>query len=81
MIPLGVTTAVSVADTGIHKKILGPGTARLIISNDQMEETMKIVNSLEDSGLLLQGVNEIIQIETKEQKGGFYSMRISYEVH
>ena len=42
---------------------------------------MKIVNSLEDSGLLLQGVNEIIQIETKEQKGGFYSMRISYEVH
>ena len=65
----------------MHKKILGPGTARLIISNDQMEETMKIVNSLEDSGLLLQGVNEIIQIETKEQKGGFYSMRISYEVH
>ena len=35
---------------------------------------MKIVNSLEDSGLLLQGVSEAIQNEAKEQKGGFLSL-------
>ena len=35
---------------------------------------MKIVNSLEDSGLLLKGVSETIQNEVKEQKGGFLGM-------
>ena len=35
---------------------------------------MKIVKSLEYSGLLLKGVTEAIQNETKEQKGGFLSM-------
>ena len=35
---------------------------------------MKIVKSLEDSGLLLNGVSETIQNETKEQKGGFLSI-------
>ena len=35
---------------------------------------MKIVKSLECSGLLLIGVSEAIQNETKEQKGGFLSM-------
>ena len=35
---------------------------------------MKIVKSLEDSGLLLKGVTESVQNEIKEQKGGFLSM-------
>ena len=35
---------------------------------------MKIVKSLEDSGLLMKGVSETIQNEVKEQKGGFLSM-------
>ena len=39
-----------------------------------MEEILKIVKSLEDSGLLLEGVGETIQNEVKEQKGGFLSM-------
>ena len=39
-----------------------------------MEDIIKIVKSLEDSGLLLKGVSEIIQNEEKEQKGGFLSM-------
>ena len=39
-----------------------------------MEDIMKIVKSLEDSGLLLKGVSETIQNEVKEQKGGFLSM-------
>ena len=45
-----------------------------MISNDEMEDMMKIVKSLEDSGLLLKGVNETIQNEVKEQKGGFLCM-------
>ena len=47
------------------KKILGSGTIALIISNDEMEDIMKIVKYLEDSGLLLQGVSKTIQNEAK----------------
>ena len=39
-----------------------------------MKDIMKIVKSLEDSGLLLKGVSETIQNEVKEQKRGFLSM-------
>ena len=39
-----------------------------------MEDLIKIVKSLEDSGLLLKGVTESVQNEVKEQKGGFFSM-------
>ena len=47
------------------KKILGFGTATLIISNDEMEDIMKIVKSLEDSSLLIKGVSGTIQNEAK----------------
>ena len=46
----------------------------LIISNNEIEDIIKIVKSLEDSGLLLKGVTETVQNEVKEQKGGFLSM-------
>ena len=46
----------------------------LIISNDEIEDIIKIVKSLEDYGLLLKGVTETVQNEVKEQKGGFLSM-------
>ena len=46
----------------------------LIISNDEMRDIIKIVKSLEGSGLLLKGVTETVQNEVKEQKGGFLSM-------
>ena len=46
----------------------------LIISNDEIEDIIKIIKSLEDSGLLLKGVTEAVQNEVKEQKGGFLSM-------
>ena len=39
-----------------------------------MNDIMKIIKSLEDSGILLKGVTETIKNETKEQKGGFLSM-------
>ena len=75
LIPLGLTAAASAADAGIHKKILESGnTTTLIISNKDMKDLIKIVNSLEDSGLLLKGVTESVQKEVKEQKGGFLSV-------
>ena len=39
-----------------------------------MNDILKIVKSLENSGLLLKGVSETIQHEAKEQRGGFLSM-------
>ena len=39
-----------------------------------MEDLLKIVKSLEDSGLLLGGITEAVKTEVKEQKGGFLSM-------
>ena len=77
LIPLGLTAAASAADAGIHKKILGFGhnnNTTLIISNDEMDDILKIVKSLEDSRVLLKGVSETIQNEAKEQRGGFLSM-------
>ena len=69
LIPLELTAAASAADAGIHKKILGSGNTTLIISNNEIEDIIKIVKSLEDSGLLLKGVSETIQNEAKEQRG------------
>ena len=75
LIPLGLTAAAAAADAGIHKKILGSGNnTTLIISNKNMDDLIKIVKSLEDSGLLLKGITESVQNEIKEQKGRFISM-------
>ena len=46
----------------------------LIISNEEMNDIMKIVKSLEESGLLINRVRETIKNEAKEQKGGFLRM-------
>ena len=77
LVPLGLTAAASAADAGIHKKILGSGhnnNTTLITSNDEMEDILKIVKSLEDVRVLLKGVSDRIQNEAKEQRGGFLSM-------
>ena len=68
---LGLTAAASATDAAINKKILGSVTTTLIVSNDEMNDILKIVKSLEDSGILLKGVIETIKNEAKERKGGF----------
>ena len=61
LIPLRLTAAASAADAGIFKKVLGSGnTTTLKISNNEMEDIIKILKSLEDSGLLLKGVTETV---------------------
>ena len=64
----------SAIDGSIKKTMLGSGATTLIISNNEMGDILKIVKSLEDSGILLKGVTETIQHEAKEQRGGFLSM-------
>ena len=46
----------------------------LIISNEEMNNIIKIVKSLEESGLLIKGISETIKNEAKEHKGGFFGM-------
>ena len=58
----------------MHKKILGSGNTTLKISNNEMEDIIKIIKSLEDSDLLIEGVTKTVQNEVKEQKRGFLSM-------
>ena len=57
-----------------NKKKHGSGNTTLIISNEEMNDIMKIVQALEDFNILLNGVTKTIKNETKEQKGGFLSM-------
>ena len=75
--PVGITAAASVIDAGIQKKIHGLGTTTLTVSNEEMNDIMKIVQALENSNILLKGVTETIKNETKEQKGGFLTMLLA----
>ena len=52
----------------------GLGTTSLIISNEEINEIMKIVQVLEDSNTLLKRVTKTIKNKAKEQKGGFLVM-------
>ena len=72
--PLGIIADASATDAGIQNKIHCSGTTTLIISNEEMNDIMKIVQVLEDSNILLKRVTKTIRNETKEQKGGFFSI-------
>ena len=77
--PLGLTAAMSAIDGSIQKKINGSGATKgagvkLIIEQEDMNDIMKIIEALENSGILLKVVSKTIKNETKEQKGGFLSM-------
>ena len=61
-------------DVAIQKKIYESGTTALIISNEEMNDIMKIAKSLEESGLLIKCLSETIKNKTKEQKGRFLSI-------
>ena len=71
--PLGLTAAMSAIDGRIRKKIHGSGV-KLIIEQEDMNDIMKIIEALENSGILLKGVGKTIENETKEQRGGFLGM-------
>ena len=64
LIPSGLTAAAAAAtaiDAAIQKKIFGSGMTTLIISNEEMNNIMKIFKSLEDAGLLIKDVSETVK--------------------
>ena len=71
--PLGLTAAMPANDGSIQKKIHDSGI-KLIIEQEDMKDIMKIIEALENSGILLKGVSKTIENETKEQRGGLLSM-------
>ena len=71
LIPLGLMAATSATDAAIHKKLFGSGFTTLIISNEEMEDIMRIVEPLEDFGLLIKDVSETIKNKAKNKKEGF----------
>ena len=71
--PLGLTAAMSAIDGSIQKKIQG-SRVKLIIEQEDMNGIMKIIEALENYGILLKGVTKTIENETKEQRGGLLGM-------
>ena len=75
--PLGIRAAALAIDTGIQDKIHDSGTTTLIISNEEMNDIMKIVQALEDSNILLKGITKAIENEKREQIEGFLGMLLA----
>ena len=63
LILLGLMAATSPTDAAIHKKMFGSGFTTLIISNEEMNDIMKIVKSLEESGLLIKCVKKQLKMK------------------
>ena len=76
--PLGITAAASAIDAGIQKKRRVSGTTTLTISNEEMNDIMKIVQALEHSNILLNGVTKTFKNKTKKQKGGFLTVLLGF---
>ena len=68
LIPLGLTATASATDAAIHAAMFGSGITALIISNEVMNDIMKIVKSLEEYGLLTKGVSKTIKNKAKKNK-------------
>ena len=51
-----------------------PKRITLIIRNEEMDENMRIVKSVEESSLVIKGISEKTKNEAKEHEGGFLSM-------
>ena len=71
--PFGLTAAMSAIDGVIQKKIHGSGV-KLIIEQEDMNNITKIIETLENSGILLKGISKTIENEIKERRTGFLSM-------
>ena len=72
--PLGLSAAMSPTDAAIQKKMYGFGNKTLIISNNDLNDLIKIATALEEHDILLKGTNKAIKNKIKKQDGGFLSM-------
>ena len=67
-VSLGLSAATPATDAAVHKNIFASGVTTLIISNEKINDIMKIVKLLEESGLLIKGVTEAIKNKAKEKR-------------
>ena len=71
-----IATAAAATDATIHKKKFGSITTTFIISNEEMNNIIKIIKSFEE---LVKGVSKkTIKNEAKEQKRGFIGMLLGH---
>ena len=78
--PLGLSAAMSATDATIQKKMYGSGNTTLIISDNDMNDMIKIVKALEEHDILLKGITKTIKNETKEQKGGYLAQYVTWHI-
>ena len=76
LILLRLTAVASATYAVIHKKMFGSGNTTLIISNEEMNDIKKIINAIEEYGLLIKGVSETIKNKAKEESGEFLRILI-----
>ena len=77
-VPLRLTAAASATDLAVQKKTFGSGTTALIISNEELDDIMKIVKSLKESGLRIKYFSETIKNKAKNKNVDFL---VCYYVH
>ena len=66
LIPLGSAAATSAADAAIQKKLHGSESTALIIPNEEMEDFVKTIKSLQEPALLIKGVSGTNENQGKE---------------
>ena len=73
LIPSGLTAAVSATNPAIHKKIFESGNTNSIFSNEEINDIMKIIKSLEESDLLInqKALTKQLRMKQKNKKGDF----------
>ena len=79
LIPSELTAAAATTGAMIHKKVLRSGrpsslasrTMTQIISNEEINDNMKIAKFFKESGSIIKGVSETIQNEAQTQEGRF----------
>ena len=74
LIPLGLIAVAAATNAAIHKEMFGSGNTISIILNEEMNNIVKIVKSLEKSESLIKGISETIKNQAKEQEGGLIGM-------
>ena len=70
LLPLGLTAAASKTDAAIQKKIYGSGTTTVFL-NEELSGITKIVEFLENAGLLIKGVSATVENEVKRRIFGY----------
>ena len=69
--PLGLSAAMSATDDAIQKKMYSSGNKALIISNDDLNDLIKIATTLEEHDILLKGTTKTVKNNTKKKKEDF----------